>query len=142
MRRKRKAFTLMEIILVVAMLGLLMSLVIGNLDGIFGQSEKKVAAMFVNGNGKLPLTSYKLDMGRYPTTEEGLQALVSNPNDSSRWAGPYLDPAKIPLDPWGNAYQYSYPGEQNKNSYDYWSMGPDGATGTSDDIGNWVSDSE
>lgn len=136
--KSRKAFTLMEIILVVALLALLMSLVVGNLDGLYSESQSKVAKTFVNGTMSAPLMAYKISMGRYPTTEEGLEALVKSPEEDSRWKGPYIK--QLQPDPWGNKYMYACPGEHNKDSYDLWSAGPDGKDGTDDDIGNWVSE--
>jgi len=138
--KKRGAFTLMEILLVVAMLALLLTLLVPNLGSIFTGGQSSVAKTFVMGSAETPLMSYKLAIGRYPTTEEGLQALVTSPNDSPRWKGPYLK--QLPLDPWNNPYKYAFPGEHNKDSYDLWSVGPDGQDGTSDDIGNWEADAE
>lgn len=143
LKKTRKAFTLMEIILVVAMLALLLSLVVGNLDGLYSQGSKKIAETFVNGMGvDTSLTSYRIDMGRYPNTEEGLQALIANPSDDSRWNGPYLKQKQLPTDPWGNVYQYSCPGTNNPTSYDVWSMGMDGINESEDDIGNWSTESK
>jgi general secretion pathway protein G len=88
---------------------------------------------------KTPLDSYFLDMGEYPATDQGLAALTAVPSgarNASNWAGPYVD-GTIPSDPWGNPYQYAYPGTNNIDKYDIWSFGPDGASGTDDDIGNW-----
>jgi general secretion pathway protein G len=84
---------------------------------------------------------YKLATGHFPTTEQNLKALIAAPDGESGWRGPYLaDNIKdVPKDPWGNYYQYQYPGTHNTNSYDCWSMGPDGQNGTADDIGNWSS---
>jgi len=81
-------------------------------------------------------------MGAYPSTSEGLQALITVPaGNADRWRGPYImvkgDQNKILLDPWGNPYQYRYPGIHNTTGYDLWSKGPDGRDGTADDIGNW-----
>ena len=75
-------------------------------------------------------------MGRYPTTEEGLNALLKAPEGTEdRWAGPYV--RDIPKDPWGNEYQYAFPATRSRDAYDIWSMGPDGKNNTDDDIGNW-----
>jgi len=138
--KKRSAFTLMEILLVVALMALLLTLLVPNLSGIFTGGQTSVAKTFVMGSAETPLMSYKLAMGSYPSTEEGLQALVTAPNDSPRWKGPYLK--QLPLDPWGCEYKYAFPGERNKDSYDLWSMGPDKQDGTDDDIGNWEAKSE
>ena len=80
--------------------------------------------------------SYKLAIGKYPSTEEGLNALLNAPESAGdRWKGPYV--RSLPLDPWGNPYQYRYPAQKSKDGYDVWSMGPDGQNETEDDIGNW-----
>lgn len=137
-RALRRAFTLLEIMIALAILGLLVGLAVSNLDTIFGGAQTKTAQIFVSESIKLPLTSYRIHMGDYPSTAEGLQALIAPPaNRADQWHGPYLADAKIPLDPWGEAYVYRYPGTKNKNSYDVFSKGPDKTEGTKDDIGNW-----
>lgn len=78
--------------------------------------------------------SYKEDTDTYPGNLAGLKALVVEPDDVSGWDGPYIP--EIPLDPWGNAYRYCSPGIHNPDSYDLWSLGPDGVP-SDDDIGNW-----
>jgi general secretion pathway protein G len=109
-----------------------------NVGGLFSSSQKDVAKMFVSQSLQAPLEVYKIHMGDYPTTAEGLQALISAPaNRAERWRGPYLKDNKIPNDPWGEPYQYRYPGVKNKDRYDLWSKGPDRTDGTDDDIGNW-----
>jgi len=129
---------MMELLVVLAILGLLAGLAISNVTGIFGGAQKNTAQLFVQQSMKTTLFSYKMAMGDYPSTAEGLQALITAPSDkASRWGGPYLDPAKIPLDPWGEPYQYVYPGVHNKGGYDLFSKGPDKVAGNDDDIGNW-----
>ena len=83
------------------------------------------------------LLSYKMGTDHYPTTQQGLMALIQPPAGVTRWAGPYLKNKTTPLDPWRNPYHYRYPGIHNPNTYDCWSSGPDGIDGTADDIGNW-----
>lgn len=123
-----------------AIIGLLAGLAITNVDKIFGGAQAETTRLFVNQTLKTSLTSYRIHMGNYPTTAEGLQALVSAPaSRADKWHGPYVEGGKIPLDNWGEAYQYEYPGKRNKDSYDLWSKGPDKASGTADDIGNWES---
>lgn len=137
----RRAFTLLEIMIALAILGLLVGLAVTNLDTIFGGAQAKTAQLFVSESIKLPLTSYRIAMGDYPSTAEGLQALISPPaNRASQWNGPYLQESRVPLDPWGEPYVYRYPGTKNKNSYDVFSKGPDRTEGTADDIGNWSTD--
>ncbi len=136
--RAAEAFTLLEILVVLAIIGLLFGLAVTNVGNIFGGSQKDVAKLFVTQSMQAPLEAYKIHMGDYPTTAEGLQALISAPaNKADRWRGPYLQDNKLPVDPWGEPYQYRYPGTHNKNRYDLWSKGPDKADGTEDDIGNW-----
>jgi general secretion pathway protein G len=140
----RRAFTLLEIMVVLAILGLLATLAISNLDTAFGGASKDTASMFVRQSLRVPLQSYSMNMGGYPSTAEGLNALLSAPaNKADRWRGPYVtEDSGIPLDPWKEPYQYRYPGVKNKNGYDVWSKGPDKQDGTADDIGNWATTSE
>lgn len=81
------------------------------------------------------LSALEIDMGRYPTAEEGLAALRQPPPTAQGWQGPYV--LRLPKDPWGNAYIYRIPGRRNPNSLDLLSPGPDGKADTKDDIGNW-----
>lgn len=136
----RSAFTLLEILVTLAIIGLLAGLAISNSDKIFGQSQEAVAKIFVRDSLKTALTRYRIDLGDYPTTTEGLAALTTAPaNKAERWRGPYAEApgGKLPVDPWGEAYRYRYPGTKNKGGYDLYSVGPDKADGTEDDIGNW-----
>lgn len=138
-RSRRAAFTLFEILIVVALIALLAGVAITNVDRIFGQNQESIARIFVNETLKVPLTQYKIHMGSFPSTEEGLQALLTPPAArADRWRGPYLDTPgnRLPLDPWGNPYQYRYPGVRNQDKPDIWSWGPDGRE-SDDDIGNW-----
>jgi general secretion pathway protein G len=87
------------------------------------------------GMFKTPLDAYQLDIGNYPTSGEGLQALLAPPGDlmnQTKWQGPYLEADAIPLDPWGNYYQYAYPGMHHSDGYDIWTISPEGV-----EIGNW-----
>lgn len=133
----RKAFTLLEIMVVLAIMGLLVGLAVASLDKIYLQSKISAAGLFVRQSIKVPLQSYRMSLGDYPSTGEGFQALISPPSGKAdRWHGPYLENGKIPLDPWDEPYQYRCPGS-HQNAYDMWSKGPDKADGTEDDIGNW-----
>jgi len=135
--RAKDAFTLVEMILVIGLIALLAGLVIGNVDKIFGENQAQLAHYKVNESFKAPLTSYRIHMGRYPTTSEGLEALLKRPEgDQGRWRGPYIESEKDLLDPWGNKLQYRYPGSKREGSYDLFSHGPDGKE-SDDDIGNW-----
>jgi general secretion pathway protein G len=138
--RRQSAFTLLEILVVLAIIGLLVGLVVSNTDKIFGQSQEAVARIFVRDSLKTPLVRYRIDMGDYPSTNEGLQALItSTPGNADRWKGPYMDVSggKLPVDPWGQPYEYRYPGVKNVGGYDLYSKGVDKTAETADDIGNW-----
>ena len=141
-RTRTTGFTLLEILVVLAIIGLLAGLAITNVDRIFGGAQVDTTRLFVNQTMKTNLTTYRIHMGSYPSTSEGLQALLTPPGSrSEKWAGPYIEGGKIPVDHWGEPYQYAYPGQRNKDSYDLWSKGPDKQSGTADDIGNWDSSS-
>lgn len=139
-RRASRAFTLLEILVVLAIIGLLVGLGVKNADKILGGSQVSIAGIFVNDTMKTSLVRYRIDMGDYPSTAEGLEALVTAPaSKAERWKGPYLEAkgGKLPEDPWAQPYQYRYPGTQNKGGYDLFSKGPDKTEGSEDDIGNW-----
>ncbi len=134
------AFTLLEILVTLAIIGLLAGLAISNSDKIFGQSQEAVARVFVRDSLKTSLVRYKIDLGDYPTTSEGIAALITAPGSKGeRWRGPYIESpgGKVPNDPWGEPYRYRFPGTKNKGGYDLYSVGPDKSDGTEDDIGNW-----
>lgn len=135
--RRRHAFTLMEVLLVLAILVILGSLVAMSFTGVLGQSDKDAAKAQI-GLFKTPLETFFLHVKQYPSTQSGLNALIQPPGDlpmPDKWHGPYMD--TIPVDPWGQPYNYSFPGSRNPSKYDVWSSGPDRASGTEDDIGNW-----
>ncbi len=139
-RRVSRGFTLLEILVVLAIIGLLVGLVVTNTDRIFGQSQEAVARIFVRDSLKTPLVRYRIDLGDYPVTAEGLAALVAAPTSvAEKWRGPYMDVTggKLPADPWGQPYEYRYPGVKNAGGYDLYSKGPDKVAETADDIGNW-----
>jgi len=132
---RETGFTLLELLVVMVIIGLLAGYVGPRYFAQVGKSEVKVTRAQIDAFDKA-LDQYRLDTGRYPTTEQGLEALVSRPSNEAKWAGPYLRKA-IPLDPWGNPYQYRSPGE--KRDYDLLSLGNDGQPGGSGeaaDIGN------
>lgn len=114
--------------------------VVSNADRILVQSQIGVAKLFVNESLKTSLVRYRIDLGDYPSTKEGIRALISSPEGrSDKWRGPYMDTkdGRMVLDPWKQEYRYVYPGVRNTESYDLFSCGPDGQPGTADDIGNW-----
>lgn len=140
LRRGSRGFTIVEILVVLAIIGLLVGLVVTNADKVLGSSSEKVAKIFVGDSLKTPLVRYRIDLGDYPSTAEGLAALVAAPSSvAEKWKGPYLDVSggKMPTDPWGQPYEYRYPGVKNVGGYDVYSKGPDKAADTADDIGNW-----
>jgi general secretion pathway protein G len=131
-----RGFTLLELLVVMAIIGLLAGYVGPKLFGQIGKSEVKVARAQIEALGKA-LGQYQIDVGRYPSTAQGLAALVSRPDADVRWAGPYLAKA-LPADPWGRPYIYRSPGEHG--DYDLSSLGRDGkpgGTGDSAEINSW-----
>jgi len=139
-RSQAAGFTLVEILVVLAIIGLLMGVLVTKADKIFGSSQSTVAGIFVRQSAQVPLLSYRRDMGDYPSTQEGLQALVSPPGSrADSWHGPYIEApgGRLPLDPWNEPYQYRYPGTKNSGGYDLFSKGADKQADTTDDIGNW-----
>jgi len=123
--RRMTGFTLLELLVVLVVLGLLAGLVAPKYFSQLGRSEAKVARAQIEGLGKA-LDLYRLEVGHYPSSEQGLQALVIAPSGEPRWKGPYLQKA-IPQDPWGRDYIYRSPGENG--DYDLLSMGKDGQPG-------------
>ncbi|MFS2202126.1 MULTISPECIES: type II secretion system major pseudopilin GspG [Pseudomonas] len=135
-RRTQSGFTLLELLVVLVVLGLLAGIVAPKYFAQLGRSEVKVAKAQIEGLSKA-LDLYRLEVGHYPSTEQGLQALVTAPADEPRWTGPYLQ-KKLPLDPWGHNYTYRYPGENSE--YDLLSMGKDGqpgGEGENAEVTNW-----
>jgi len=134
-KKQQSGFTLIEIIVVIVIISVLAAVIAPNILGRVDQAQRTAAKADIQSISKA-LALYKLDNYRYPTTSEGLNALVSNPGSAKNW-NQYLD--KKPKDPWGNDYQYLSPGQKNKD-FDVWSNGPDGSSGGTDnnaDIGNW-----
>ena len=127
--------------LVIIIIGVLVSMVVPRLTGRTQQAKITAAKADIEANIALALDLYEIDNGFYPTTEQGLEALRTQPSSNplpQNWRGPYLK--KKPVDPWGNPYNYVYPGVRNPQDYDLSSFGPDGQEGGEDetaDIGNW-----
>ena len=118
---------MLELLVVLVILGLLVGIVAPRFFGQVGKSEVKVATAQIRALEDA-LDQYRLDVGRYPTTEQGLAALNTQPTGETRWQGPYLKKA-VPADPWGNPYQYRSPGELGE--FDLFSFGKDGQPGGS-----------
>jgi general secretion pathway protein G len=138
-RKQKNGFTLIEILLVVVIIGVLVGMAVPNLAGRGEQARRSAAQADIDGNLSVGIDLYHLDNGYYPTTEQGLRALVEQPAGepaSDNWNGPYLKKKKIPKDPWGNEYVYVSPGTHNPESYDLFSYGTDGVE-SSDDIVSW-----
>ena len=134
--RRVGGFTLLELLVVMVIVGLLVGYVGPKYFSQVGKSEIKATKAQINAFEKA-LDQYRLDTGRYPTTEQGLNAIVVRPANEPKWQGPYLAKA-VPVDPWGNPYQYRQPGEHGE--YDLWSFGNDGqpgGTGEAADVTNW-----
>ncbi|GJQ49886.1 pseudopilin, cryptic, general secretion pathway [Candidatus Kuenenia stuttgartiensis] len=119
-------FTLLELLIVMIIIGLLAALIGPKMIGRVGESRQTVAKQQIEGFSTA-LEMFKLDTTRYPTQEEGMEALVAAPHEVENWKGPYLKKKFIPKDPWGNDYVYVYPGENG--DYDIISYGADGAEG-------------
>jgi general secretion pathway protein G len=136
---RKDGFTLIEIMLVVIIISVLAAMVVPNFVGRGEQAKVSAARADIDGNLATALDLYEIDNGKYPTTEDGLQALITKPaadNGIEKWRGPYLKKRQSPVDPWGREYVYICPGAHNPENYDLSSLGPDGVV-SSDDVNNW-----
>lgn len=141
-RRNRSGFTLIELMVVMVILVLLAGGVSVMVVGRIEEAKRARAKMDIQAF-EAALDMYYAHNGRYPTTEQGLRALIARPTTEpvpQNWQGPYLKHGKLPKDPWGNDYRYICPGKRNVDSFDLYSLGRDGkegGTGLDADIGNW-----
>lgn len=133
--RRTDGFTLIELMLVVVIIGALVAMVMPRLSGRGEQARVAAARADIMSNIATGLKLYELDNGEFPSTEEGLNALLTKPASTNNWRGPYLE--RKPLDPWGREYKYRYPGERRTADYDLYSAGKDGNENNDDDVKNW-----
>ncbi|WP_428937145.1 type II secretion system major pseudopilin GspG [Fontivita pretiosa] len=134
-RARRRGFTLIELLLVLVILAVLASVVVPKFTARSEQARVTAAKTDI-AQLETALDAFEVDNGRFPTTDEGLAALLQAPANVTNWRGPYIKRG-LPKDPWGNPYVYVYPGTHNPNGYDLYSFGPDGREGN-DDITNWA----
>ena len=135
--KAQSGFTLLELLVVLGIIAMLAGIVGPQVMKHLGESKTKAAKVQVE-DFSAALDMYKLDMGKYPTSDRGLQALIEAPEGSKRWNGPYLRKAKTPADPWQNEYHYASPGTHGK--FDLFTYGADdkeGGEGEDQDINNW-----
>src|SRR6201998_522223 len=131
-RQRERGFTLLELLVVLAILGLLIGLVAPAALRQLGSAKEKIAHQSIERLASV-LDIYKLDVGTYPSTEQGLQALITRPSGITRWNGPYLKGEKLPEDPWGRPFVYRSPSQRPGHEYDLLSLGPTGQPGGSGD---------
>jgi general secretion pathway protein G len=144
--KRRQGFTLIEIMAVVLIMGLLAGIVGTVVVGQIGQARSQTAKAQIK-QLESALTFYQMDNGRFPTSEQGLEALVERPGsgpEARNWRpGGYIQGGVVPTDPWGYPYGYEHPGAENEHSFDIWTYGADGQAGGENenaDIGNWATD--
>jgi general secretion pathway protein G len=134
---RQRAFTLVEMLLVLTILAILAGIVIPKMSGRIPQA-KITAAQTDIASFKTALGMYEVDTGSFPAGRNGLMALMQRPNNNVLgWKGPYLEKDTLPVDPWGKPYVYEFPGKHNPSGFDVYSMGPTGQGGN-DAIGNWT----
>jgi general secretion pathway protein G len=136
-RPEAGAFTLIELLLVITIISVLAAVIVPRFFGRSREARVVAARQMIVGTFGVAIDLFEQDTGRYPTTEEGLAALIENPQVVN-WRGPYLKSVTVPPDPWGNSYRYSFPSEltASQTLYDLVSAGPDGTLGNEDDVTN------
>ena len=137
MLKNTRGFTLIELMVVIIIIGALAALAVPRLVGRSEAAKLTAAEADIKGNIGLSLRLYEVDNGRYPSTAQGVHALIEKPSAPpvpNNWKGAYLE--EEPKDPWGNVYQYAFPGKHPPKDYDLSSYGPDGVE-SDDDISNW-----
>ncbi len=125
-RRRERGMTLIELLVVLLILALIAAFAVPRVMKYLGGARGNAAAIQVDRLGGI-LDLYRLDVGRYPRTDEGLQALLEAPTDAERWNGPYVKKKNSLIDPWGKPYEYLSPGDQGE--YDLFTLGADGLNG-------------
>jgi general secretion pathway protein G len=123
-----RGFTLLELLVVLAIIGLLVGLVAPAALHQLGSAKEKIAHQSIERLASV-LDMYKLDIGGYPSTDQGLQALIARPQGVTRWDGPYMKGNKVPDDPWGRPFQYRSPSQRPGHDFDLYSLGPAGQPG-------------
>lgn len=133
-QKREQAFTLVELLLVVTIIGILAGAVMLNFSGRTQEAKITRAQQDIKNIG-MALSMYEIQIGSYPSSDQGLMALVEDPGVEG-WTKPFTQ-QKTFRDPWGNDYRYNTPGDKSGMEYDLYSIGPDGQDGSEDDIGNW-----
>lgn len=139
-RRARRGFTLLEVLMVIVIIGILAAFVVPALMGTQGRAQVDQTTNMIRSGFTTPLETFRMHTGRFPTTDEGLIVLLKKPDDeeiAEKWSGPYIKDEKMLKDAWGRDLIYVSPGNVNETGYDLSSAGPNGNEGDDDDIVSW-----